>query len=111
MSATTLPEGWGFEEAEVGGKRCTRARCAAGRATFWVVGDDDAARAAAADIAHNLDAAIRDGLLGARRPAGADRPGQLDMFAGLAPAQLAGPADGITSRRKHDARERFPRES
>ena len=75
MSATTLPEGWSYEEAEVGGKRCTRARCAAGRATFWVVGDGDAARAAAAVVARNLDAAIRDGLLGARPPAGADRPG------------------------------------
>ena len=110
MNPPELPEGWSYEYGELAGQPHTRARHPAGRTTFWQPGIDAAAHETAAAIAVNLADAISAGLISARRAA-TDRPAQLDMFAGLAAPQLAGPADGMTSRRKHYNRGGPPRES
>jgi hypothetical protein len=69
-----LPAGWTYEHTELDGQPHTRARSAAGRATFWIAGCDEAALAAAAAAAANLAAAIRDGLISARPATGAEQP-------------------------------------
>lgn len=75
-----LPPGWRYERDAARGYR---ARMCGGRATFWCASAQDAAASAAL-----LAQAIADGLISPRAPSG-DRPAQADMFADLAPAQLA----------------------
>jgi hypothetical protein len=84
-----LPAGWTYKHTDLEGQPHTRARSAAGRATFWMPGRDEGAHAAAAAAAANLDAAIRDGLLSARPATRAEQSRQADMFGELRGAQLA----------------------
>lgn len=89
MTTPELPSGWIYEHADLDGQPHTRARSAAGRATFWMLDRDEDAHAATAAAAANLAAAIRDGLISARPPTSADQPRQADMFHDLRGTQLA----------------------
>jgi hypothetical protein len=89
MVIPELPAGWAYERTNLDGQPHTRARSAAGRATFWMLGRDEEAHAAAAAAAANLAAAIRDGLISTQAPINTEQPRQADMFQDLRGAQLA----------------------